>query len=82
MSHRVRLLPGVSMLTAVFAIFSGEIGLFSAICQASAADSASENYYLGISAVSRAWNTVVPNTRRIGCAKLIAVYCVAGLASG
>ena len=31
---------------------------------------------------SRARNTRLPNTRRIGCAKLPAVYCVAGLASG
>jgi hypothetical protein len=31
---------------------------------------------------SRARNTMVPNTRRIGWAKLIAEYCVAGLASG
>ena len=31
---------------------------------------------------SRAWNTTVPNTRRIGWAKLSAVYCVAGLGSG
>jgi hypothetical protein len=31
---------------------------------------------------SRARNTTVPNTRRMGCVKLPAVYCVAGLASG
>ena len=36
----------------------------------------------GMSTCSRARNTIVPNTRRIGCAKLLAVYCVAGLASG
>ncbi len=36
----------------------------------------------GISTCSRARNTTVPKTRRIGCAKLMAVYCVAGLASG
>ena len=36
----------------------------------------------GISTVSVARKTSVPNTRRIGCAKLPAVYCVAGLASG
>ena len=32
--------------------------------------------------VSRAPNTTVPNTRRIGWAKLMAVYCVAGLGIG
>ena len=31
---------------------------------------------------SVARNTTLPNTRRIGCEKLPAVYCVAGLASG
>ena len=31
---------------------------------------------------SLARNTTVPNTRRIGCEKLPAVYCVAGLGSG
>ena len=37
---------------------------------------------LGHETVSRAWNSSVPNTRRIGCAKLLAEYCNAGLASG
>ena len=36
----------------------------------------------GISTRSRARNTTSPNTRRIGCAKLSAVYCVCGLESG
>ena len=36
----------------------------------------------GISTCSRARKTSVPKTRRIGCAKLPAVYCVAGLGSG
>ena len=31
---------------------------------------------------SRTTNATAPNTRRIGCAKLSAEYCVAGLASG
>ena len=31
---------------------------------------------------SRAWNTSVPNTRRIGCAKLPDAYCVIGRGSG
>src|SRR5258708_35395217 len=35
----------------------------------------------GISTWSRAWNTSVPNTRRIGCAKLPAEYCAAGVGS-
>ena len=36
----------------------------------------------GISPISRARKTRLPNTRRIGCAKLPAVYCVAGSALG
>src|SRR5258708_656065 len=36
----------------------------------------------GTSTSSRARNTTVPNTFRIGCEKLPAVYGVAGLASG
>jgi len=36
----------------------------------------------GISTCSLARNTSVPNTRRIGWAKLDAVYCVAMLGSG
>src|ERR1700683_4419723 len=36
----------------------------------------------GIVTVSPAPNTRAPNTRRIGCAKLSAVYCVAGRGSG
>src|SRR5258708_39513803 len=36
----------------------------------------------GMSISSRARNTAVPNTRRIGCAKLPAVYWVTGVASG
>ena len=36
----------------------------------------------GICTSSRARNTTLPKTRRIGCEKLPAVYCVAGLGSG
>jgi hypothetical protein len=36
----------------------------------------------GISIRSRAWKTSVPNTRRIGWAKLEADYCVRGEGSG
>src|SRR5580693_2271341 len=53
MAHRRRLLPLFLAVLGPLAVVPGRLGLLSVTRSAKAADSGSESYYLGISAVSR-----------------------------